>query len=81
VSTSEPAPDQRCHSIDILRGLALFGVLAVNLVTEFRVSIFAQFLAAPAEPHFIDRAVLGFVHYCLELKAFACAGPGGRCTG
>ena len=34
-------PDERIAPIDILRGLALFGVLAVNVVTEFRVSIFA----------------------------------------
>ncbi len=38
-----PAPD-RLVAIDILRGLALFGVMAINLVFEFRVSIFAQFL-------------------------------------
>ena len=30
--------------LDILRGLALFGVLLVNLIGEFRVSIFQQFL-------------------------------------
>jgi uncharacterized protein len=65
------AGSRRFDSIDILRGLALFGVLAVNLVTEFRVSIFAQFLSAPPEPDVIDRAVLSFVRYCLELKAFA----------
>ena len=35
---------QRFESIDILRGIALFGVLTVNLVKEFRVSIFAQFI-------------------------------------
>ena len=37
------APD-RLVAIDILRGLALFGVMAINLVFEFRVSIFEQFL-------------------------------------
>jgi uncharacterized protein len=62
---------QRFDSIDILRGLALFGVLAVNLISEFRVSIFAQFLPASAEPGLIDRAVLSLVHDGLELKAFA----------
>jgi uncharacterized membrane protein YeiB len=70
-ATSPVETAQRFASIDILRGLALFGVLTVNLVTEFRVSIFAQFLGQPAEPEWIDRAVLGFVHYGLELKAFA----------
>ena len=65
------AASRRLHSIDILRGLALFGVLTVNLVTGFRVSIFAQFLPSPAEAGVADRAVLWFVHYGLELKAFA----------
>lgn len=55
----------------ILRGLALFGVLTVNLVTEFRVSIFEQFLTQPSEPDLINRSVIQFVHYALELKAFA----------
>jgi uncharacterized protein len=71
VTGYDKAPGQRLMSIDIMRGLALFGVLVVNLVTEFRVSIFAQFLAPPPEPGVADRAVLWFVHYCLELKAFA----------
>jgi uncharacterized protein len=60
----------RIEAIDILRGIALFGVLAVNLVTEFRVSIFAQFIAPP-EPSPVDRIAMGFVRHGLELKAFA----------
>ena len=36
--------EDRIDAIDILRGCALFGVLMVNLLTEFRVSIFEQFL-------------------------------------
>jgi uncharacterized protein len=40
-----PAPaSDRLIAIDILRGLALFGVMAINVVFEFRVSIFRQFL-------------------------------------
>ncbi|MFC0170085.1 DUF418 domain-containing protein [Pseudoduganella danionis] len=65
------ASQTRLASIDILRGLALFGVLMVNLITEFRVSIFQQFLPQPAEAQLLQRAVLGFVHEALELKAFA----------
>jgi len=44
------APSERIGTIDILRGLALFIVLLINTATEFRVSIFEQFLrgAAPA---------------------------------
>lgn len=76
ISDLNPAPaatvnHRRLDSIDIMRGLALFGVLTVNLVTEFRVSIFEQFLTRPSEPDLINRAVIQFVHYALELKAFA----------
>jgi uncharacterized protein len=52
---------RRIDAIDILRGLALFGVLTVNLVTEFRISIFTQFLPIPAAPGWLDRAVVRFV--------------------
>jgi uncharacterized protein len=65
------AAGRRLESIDILRGLALFGVLIVNLVTEFRVSIFEQFLVQSPEAGLTDRAVVHLVQYALELKAFA----------
>lgn len=37
-------PLARIDVIDILRGIALFRVVVVNIVTEFRVSLFTQFL-------------------------------------
>jgi hypothetical protein len=41
VPSPEPvAPSKRTDGIDVLRGLALSGVLMVNIVFEFRVSIF-----------------------------------------
>ena len=58
-------------AIDILRGIALFGVMAVNLVTEFRVSIFQQFVPDPRALPAADRFVEGFVAQALELKALA----------
>jgi uncharacterized protein len=64
-------PDQRITAIDALRGIALFGVLAVNLITEFRVSLFAQFLPASAGGTWLDRAVENTVSVGMELKAFA----------
>lgn len=64
-------PAERIASLDILRGLALFGVLAVNVVTEFRVSIFQQFLPGFEPPSFVDRVAGVFVSQALELKAFA----------
>ena len=38
------SPAERIDAIDVLRGIALLGVLAINVVMEFRVSIFEQFL-------------------------------------
>jgi uncharacterized protein len=63
-------PSRRVGSIDALHGLALFGVLAINLETEFRVSIFRQFL--PSTPYagwdgIVDAALNLFV----DMKAFA----------
>lgn len=61
----------RILAVDILRGIALFGVLAVNLVDEFRVSLFQQFLPfqPPVPP--LDSAIGHFISAFLEMKAFA----------
>ena len=64
-------PEDRLTSIDTLRGLALFGVLLVNLVSEFRVSIFQQFLPTDGPSPLQDRIVETFVSLALEMKAFA----------
>jgi uncharacterized protein len=62
---------ERIHVIDILRGIALFGVLAVNLVDEFRVSLFQQFLPSQSPLTPLDSAVEHFIAMFLEMKAFA----------
>jgi len=56
-SALDPIQD-RVHALDVVRGLALFGVLTVNLCTEFRVSLFdwlAHFDVGPTGP--VSRAV------------------------
>ncbi|WP_245442808.1 DUF418 domain-containing protein [Methylobacterium terrae] len=61
---------ERLPALDALRGLALLGVLAINLEGEFRVSIFRQFLPGPPEAgldRWIDAVLLTFV----DMKAFA----------
>lgn len=60
------AYDARClkrlASIDAIRGIALLGVLTVNLLTAFRVSVFAQLLPGAAPTSAV-------VRYGLEFKA------------
>src|SRR5436309_8500933 len=65
------APHERVESIDVLRGLALFGVLQINLVTEFRVSIFAQFETRHTHAGLLNHAVDDFFTIALFSKAFA----------
>ena len=60
----------RIDAIDVLRGLALFGVLVINLVYEFRVSIFEQFLPATEPVGGIDRAANAVLAALFEFKAF-----------
>ena len=64
-------PDHRISVIDVLRGVALFGVLSVNLITEFRVSLFQQFLPPTMEGSRLDRMVDAVVGIGMESKAFA----------
>ena len=61
----------RIEAVDVLRGLALFGVLAINIDTEFRVTFFEQFLPSPAPAGQVDRAVAAFLKTALEFKAFS----------
>lgn len=65
------APSQRIEAIDVLRGLALFGVIAIHVVFEFRVDIFEQFLPASGKAAFIDSALKDILSAAVELKAFA----------
>ena len=65
------APSNRIEGIDVLRGLALFGVLAINIVFEFRVSIFEQFLSPNGTIPAIDRALRDVLAAAIELKALA----------
>lgn len=71
-ASSRPTnPSDRIDAIDVLRGIALFGVMAINLVMEFRVSIFEQFLGPKTFASPIDRVIDAILSQAVELKAFA----------
>jgi len=70
------APSDRIAAIDIVRGIALFGVMAINVATVFRVSIFERFLPArylPIRPDDtgLDRALDSILMIGIDLKALA----------
>jgi uncharacterized protein len=65
------SPAERIDAIDVLRGIALFGVMAINITTVFRVSIFEQFLSRKTPSSPLDRAVETVLTLAIDLKAFA----------
>jgi uncharacterized protein len=65
------SPNERIDALDVLRGLALFGVLTINVVTVFRVSIFEQFLSDRTNQGSLDRAVEAILKFAFSLKALA----------
>ncbi len=62
---------ERYKTLDVLRGGALFGVLLVNLVTLFRVSLFAHILTFHTHPGRANHLVDVLVAELLEFKAFS----------
>jgi uncharacterized protein len=62
---------ERIEAIDVLRGVALLGVVAMNVVTEFRVSIFQRFLFPRPDAPPIDNAVETVLMLAVDLKALA----------
>lgn len=62
---------ERIDAMDVLRGIALFGVMAINIVMKFRVSIFDQFLGPRMLASPVDRAIEAILSQAVELKAFA----------
>lgn len=63
-------PGERVETLDILRGIALYGVMAINLVWGFRVSIFQRLLPDPSES-WLDLAVEVFLWLVISGKALA----------
>jgi uncharacterized protein len=65
------APSDRIVAIDIARGIALFGVMAINVATVFRVSIFERFLPDGLDGSWLDRALYSILMVGIDLKALA----------
>lgn len=57
----------RYRTLDVLRGLALFGVLQINLLHGFRVSLFQHIRSGGADAGWVDT----LASVLLEFKAFA----------
>lgn len=70
-SAGPVAPSDRIAAIDSARGIALFGVMAINVATVFRVSIFEQFLPDRGDGTALDRALYWILMVGIDLKAFA----------
>lgn len=62
---------ERYAALDVIRGLALLGVLLVNLHSNFRVSLAEHILTFHASPGWIDRATDVAIAALLEFKAFS----------
>jgi uncharacterized protein len=60
---------RRFTRIDILRGIALFGVLLVNLLTSFRISLFAHIVGSDAPIGLAGRMISTFVSEFIKFKA------------
>ena len=76
------AASDRLMSLDILRGIALFGVLMVNILTEFRVSLFEHLLNFHTHQGAANRWVDILMAGLLESKAitlFSCLFGVGVC--
>jgi uncharacterized protein len=64
------AQSERNTTIDVLRGVALCGVLWVNLLTEFRVSLFQHLLVFHTHTGFLNEWIDLVTTWLVEFKAF-----------
>src|SRR5436305_6346207 len=61
---------ERYTALDGIRGVSLFGVLLVNLLTLFRVSLFQHILTFHTHPGWANHLVDALVSGLVEFKAF-----------
>src|SRR5260370_2841227 len=61
---------ERYPALDVIRGISLFGVLLVNLITGFRVSLAEHILTFHTDQGWLNRAVDNLIAGLVEFKAF-----------
>src|SRR5215208_2919137 len=69
VSLRPVDPEARIVALDALRGAALWGVLVVNLMTDFRISLFRYLLSFHTDAGTWDRVADIWVALFFEQKA------------
>src|SRR5262249_17412496 len=65
------ASSERYAALDIMRGAALYGVLIVNLLTVFRISLFSHLLGVDAPEGTFGSTMSALLSILIESKAFA----------
>lgn len=58
-------------TLDVLRGIALFGVLWINVLTGFRLSLFEHILTFHTHPGWLNEGIDLFTAWLVEFKAFS----------
>ena len=61
---------ERQTTLDVLRGVALFGVLWVNLLTLFRISLFEHLVTFHTHPGLVNEWIDLVTAWLIEFKAF-----------
>ncbi len=66
-----PIPEnERQSMLDVIRGVALFGVLWVNLLTEFRISLFEHLVTFHTHAGLVNQWIDLVTAWLIEFKAF-----------
>jgi uncharacterized protein len=69
VATLPTTPSERLDVLDILRGIALFGVMAINLVAAFRISLFQRYSPDYLTDSTLDLVLTTLLWLFVETKA------------
>lgn len=69
MATVPTTPSERLESLDVLRGIALFGVMAINLVVAFRISLFQRYSSDYLTDSTLDLALATLLWLFIETKA------------